>query len=152
MKSKQVILNSKEIKRILKWLKEYYGIKELKIDKGFLKNTKDKIYLISKKISELETQNIRINVIGLYFAKEEKQGYRLSIEGSQIIGPKSTKNIAELNEEQIKAWMRGEDIEYKDELESYVLIKYKKDFYGVGIYKEEKILNYVAKERRIKNI
>ena len=58
----QRILNSKEIKKILNWLKEHYSIKELKIDKAFLQNTKDKIYLISKKISEFEDKNLRINL------------------------------------------------------------------------------------------
>lgn len=148
----QKILNSREVKRILNWLKEHYGIKELKIDKAFLKSTKDRIYLISKKISELETKNLRLNLIGMYFAKEEKNGIRLSIEGSQIIGPKSTKNIVELDEHQINDWIRGQDVKCDANAESFVIIKHKNDFYGVGNYKEGKILNYIPKERRIKKI
>ena len=148
----QKILNSKEIKRILKWLKDHYCIKELKIEKVFLQNTKDKIYLISKKISEMETKNLRINLIGMYFAKQEKNGLRLTIEGSQIIGLKATKNIAVLNKEQIKQWIRGEDIGYQEDLKGFVIIKHENDFYGTGFYKEGKILNYVPKERRIKGL
>ncbi len=148
----QIVLNTREVKRILNWLKEHYGIKELKIDKVFLKSTKDRIYLISKKISELETKNLRINLIGMYFAKEEPKGIRLTIEGSQIIGPKATKNVAELNKEQIKKWIRGEDVDIKEELEGLVIIKYGNDFYGNGVYKDGKILNYIPKERRIKKI
>lgn len=148
----QKVLNTREVKRILNWLKEHYGIKELKIDKAFLKSTKDRIYLISKKLSELDPKNLRINIIGLYFAKLEKNEIRLSIEGSQIIGPKATKNVIEVDEEQIKAWIRGGDISYEAGAEGFVLIKYKNDFFGVGKYKEGKILNYVPKERRIKKI
>jgi len=148
----QKVLNSREVKKILNWLKEHYGIKELKIDKVFLKSTKDRIYLVSKKISELETKNLRLNLIGMYFAKEEKNGVRLSIEGSQIIGPKATKNIAELNKEQINEWIKGQDITGDLKVEGFVIIKHKDDFYGVGNYKEGKILNYIPKERRIKKI
>lgn len=148
----QNILNSKEIKKILNLLKEQYGIKELKIDKAFLKSTKDKLYLVNKKISELEPKSLRINLLGLYFAKEEKNGIRLSIEGSQLIGPKATKNIADFDEEQTKRWMRGEDIDYNGDLEGFVLVKHKNDFYGTGNYKEGKILNYVPKDRRIKRL
>ena len=148
----QRILNSKEIKKILNWLKEHYSIKELKIDKAFLQNTKDKIYLISKKISEFEDKNLRINLIGMYFAKEEKKGIRLSIEGSQIIGSEATKNVIELNKNQLSDWLNGQDVELTADLEGFVIIKHGNDFFGVGNYKEGKILNYVPKERRIKKV
>lgn len=148
----QKVLNTREVKKILKWLKEHYGIKELKIDKAFLKSTKDRLYLISKKVSELETKDLRINLVGMYFAKEDKKGIRLSIEGSQIVGPKAKKNIAKLSKEQMQQWIRGEDIDFKGDLKGFVIIKYGSDFYGTGVYKEGKILNYVPKERRIKKI
>jgi len=145
----QKILNSKEIKKILNWLKEQYGIKELKIDRAFLKNNKDKIFLISKDISELQTRNIRLNLIGMYFAKEVKDGIRLSIEGSQLIGPKAKKNIIDLDEKQLDDWLNGQDVEYETDSKGFVIIRYNNDFYGVGTAKEGKILNYVPKDRRI---
>ena len=148
----QKVLNSKEVKVILNWLKEHYGIKELKIEGTFLKSTKDKIYLSTRKIGELEPKSLRINLIGMYFAKQEKNGVRLSIEGSQLIGPKAIKNVAELNNDQMNSWVRGDDLDYEADLTGFVIIKYKDDFFGVGNYKEGKILNYVPKERRIKKI
>lgn len=148
----QIILNSREVKKILNWLKQQYGIKDLKIPQAFLKSSNDRIYLISKKISELETEKLRINLIGMYFAKEEKNGIRLSIEGSQLIGSKASKNFIELNEKQVSDWTKGMDIEINADVEGFVIIKHSNDFYGVGNYKEGKILNYVPKERRIKKI
>lgn len=148
----QKVLNTREVKKILDWLKEHYGIKELKIDKVFLKSAKDKIYLVSRKVSELETKNLRINLVGMYFAKEEKNGIRLSIEGSQIIGPKATKNVIELGEQQVSNWIKGQDISCDADAEGFVIIKNGKDFYGVGNCKEGKVLNYVPKERRIKKL
>ncbi len=147
------ILNSREKKNILNWLKIQYGIKELKINKIFLKNNKDKIYLINKEITQLDEENLRINLIGMYFAKKEKGSIRLSIEGSQIIGPKATKNIIELNKKQIKEWLQGNSINIVNNyLEGFIILKFKDDFYGIGNYKEGKILNYIPKERRIRNV
>ena len=103
------LLNKKQVSHILNELKGYYGIKELDIDYSFFQN-KDKIYLISKEFRNLNTKDLRINNIGLYFLDIEK-GLRLSIEGSQIIGKKATKNIHELNDQEIREWLRGYDLE-----------------------------------------
>jgi len=148
----QKVLNSKDVKVLLAWLKEHYGIKDLKFDAAFLKSTKDKIYMSTKKISELDAKNLRINLLGMYFAKEEHNGIRLSIEGSQLVGPKASKNVVDLSKEQIAEWIRGEDITLQGDFKGFVIIRCGNDFYGTGNYKEGKILNYVPKERRIKRL
>ena|SRR3989344_7383845 len=142
------LLNKKQVSHILNELKGYYGIKELDIDYSLFQN-KDKIYLISKEFRNLNTKDLRINNIGLYFLDIEK-GLRLSIEGSQIIGKKATKNIHELNDQEIREWLRGYDLECNN-VQGYRLIKYKDDFYGVGFASNNKIKNFVPKSRRLKN-
>ena len=86
----------------------------------------------------------------MYFCDLENE-IRLSIEGSQIIGPKAAKNVVEINEEQTKEWLKGEDLEIdgKSNYSGFVIIKHNADFLGTGKYKENKILNYVSKSRRI---
>lgn len=143
------ILTKRQVNQILNELKEYYGVKELEIDYSFFQN-KDKIYLISKDIRNLNAKDLRINNMGLYFLDIEK-GLRLSIEGSQIIGKKATNNIHELNDKEIKGWLRGYDLDCKD-IQGYKLIKYRDDFYGVGFASNNKIKNFVPKSRRIKNV
>lgn len=143
-------LDKKQINKILNNLKEYYDIKELKLDYAFLQNNKYKIYLISKDINKINTNNLRVNGLGLYFLNISK-GLRLSIEGSQIIGKKATKNIHEINDKELKDWLRGYDLDCKN-TEGYKLIKNKDDFYGVGFAKENKIKNYIPRYRRIKNL
>ena len=143
-------LDKKQIEKIIKELKEDYGIKELKLDYAFYINNEDKVYLISKDIKNLDTKDLRINGLGLYFLNMSK-GLRLSIEGSQIIGKKATKNVHEVNETEIKEWLKGYDLDCKD-LKGYQIIKYKNDFYGMGHAKDNKIKNFVPKYRRIKNV
>ena len=143
------ILLKKEIRRIIDELRDYYGIKKLELDYLFLQN-KDKVYLISKDFKRLNSKNLRINNLGLYFLNIEK-GFRLSIEGSQIIGKKATKNIYTLNDQELKDWLRGYDLECK-EVHGYQIIKDKNDFYGIGSASNGKMKNFIPKSRRIKNV
>lgn len=145
------ILNRKEIKRFLNNLKEQFGISSLDLDYIFLKTLKDKIFIVSKDLAKLDLKNFkRINSIGLYFAKIEVDGIRLSIEGSQILGKKITKNILEL--ENPTEWLLGRDIENKSDLRGYVLVKHKDDFLGTGKASETKISNFIPKIRRISEV
>ena len=143
------ILNSKEIKRILELIENQWGSK-IKLDYGFLQNSKNRVFLITKDISKIDASKLRINSAGMYFCEIGKQGIRLSIEGSQIVGPKATKNIVELNDEETKKWFKGEDLEKEcKECSGFAILKHKNYFLGCGKYINGKILNYVGKTRRI---
>ncbi|MBI2664256.1 hypothetical protein HYX10_02840 [Candidatus Woesearchaeota archaeon] len=103
------VLNSKRIKEIARMLQEQWGYTDA-IESGFLQKDND-VFLITKDIGAIDLRKLNINTLGLYFAELRHNALRLSIEGSQIIGPKAAKNVAELNDEQIKQWLKGEDIE-----------------------------------------
>jgi len=147
--AKYKLLNRKAIKEILALIKQQWGA-EIDLDYAVLQDTKNKIYLINKKIAEIDLDKLRVNSMGIYFGLITNNELRLSIEGSEIIGPQAKKNIIELTEEQKKAWLRGEDIEFNHNDETFVLLKYNFDFLGTGKYKQGKILNYVPKERRLR--
>ncbi|MBI2652951.1 hypothetical protein HYX00_05795 [Candidatus Woesearchaeota archaeon] len=143
------ILNNKEIKEILELIGRQWGAK-IKLDYGFLKNNKNRIFIISKDISRIDISKLRLNSVGMYFCEVDNAGIRLSIEGSQIVGPKATKNIVELNEEETKKWFKGEDLEKQcQNCNGFVILKNKNDFLGNGKYANGRILNYVGKTRRI---
>jgi NOL1/NOP2/fmu family ribosome biogenesis protein len=72
----------------------------------------------------------------------------LSIEGSQIIGPKCNKNILELKDEQRELWVKGYDLDIDGDL-GFVIIKNKDDFLGCGKLRNNKLYNYVPKSRRL---
>jgi len=137
--------NNKKIKEFHKKLKEQFGFQE-KLNYIFL-SKKDKIYLVSKELDNFSLENMNINTIGLYIAKQELSGIRLSIEGSQLIGPKSTKNVLKLKDP--TDWMQGKDIITDKNFKNIVIINHKKDFLGSGIYKKNKILNFIPKSRRL---
>ncbi len=141
-------LNSKEKKLIYKQLKDQFGHNE-KIDAIMLISTKNKIYLLSQDYAHLDVSKLNINNKAMYFAKQEKDGLRMSIEGSQYIS--ATKNVYEVTKKEAFDWMQGEDISREGE-NSYALIKYKNDILGCGMLRDNNIRNMISKERRLHSV
>jgi len=143
------ILNSKEIKEIHSMIEKQWNA-NIKLDYGFLQNNKNRVFIINRDISKIDFSKLRLNSVGMYFCEIDSKGIRLSIEGSQIVGPKAAKNVVELNEDETRKWFKGEDLELEcKDCSGFVILKNKKDFLGTGKYKEGKILNYVGKTRRV---
>ena len=142
------ILNNKEIKEILEMVEEQWEAK-IKLDYGLLKNNKNRVFIISKDISRIDVSKLRLNSVGMYFCEIDSKGIRLSIEGSQLIGPKATKNVVELDEVETRKWFKGEDLEKKGDYSGFLIIKHNNDFLGTGKYVNGRILNYVGKTRRV---
>ena len=141
-------LDSKEKKLFLRKLKDQFDF-SVKIEDNLLRSDKGKIFLISKDVSKVDFKDLRVNSVGMYLGRDDKE-IRLSIEGSQLIGPKAKKNVHPVNEREMENWMAGDEIDCNEEYEGFVILKYNDDFIGCGKYSNRKILNYVPKERRIK--
>ena len=151
MKKSLRILNSKERKLILNSIEDQYGIK-WKTSLTFLQNRKDKVYVIDSSFAELDLSQLKIDSMGNYFGTVHEDGFRLSIEGSQLIGPGAEKNVVLVSKELMRDWLKGKDLQFDSLEESgYVIIKFEKDFLGTGKVKgkEPIIMNFVPKTRRI---
>ncbi|MBS3125247.1 hypothetical protein J4464_02110 [Candidatus Woesearchaeota archaeon] len=143
-------LSQKEIKAILQLLEQQFGYHE-KLPYVFARSEKNKVYIINEDIKNLDINHIRMNSVGMYFGEILEDGIRLSIEGSQMIGPHAQLNITLLDDREMQEWLRGEDIPNHFGLRGYTLIRHKGDFLGCGKATENKILNYVPKTRRIRS-
>ena len=130
-------------------------------DYGVMFNEKKrKLYIVSKDVEMIVgfEGELRIDSVGLYFGELMKEGLlRLSIEGSQLVGRDAKKNVVDFDEEQIRKWINGQDVEVEGvSSREFVLIRHRGDFYGCGkvVEREGKVvvLNFVPKARRIKNI
>ncbi|MDP3027515.1 MAG: hypothetical protein Q8N63_07455 [Nanoarchaeota archaeon] len=146
------IIYSSEKKKILEKLNEQYGISKLPY--LLLKFGEDKIRIYSGSLSneELNTlaANLRIENIGLYFAKQEKDGIRLTLDGIQVLKEQITKNIFELTDKQAEEWLRGFDLDVKTG-RGFKILKNNNEFLGCGKSTGDRIANFVPKERRVKN-
>ena len=155
-------MNKKQIKPVLEAIKTQWNA-DIKLDYAFLQNEKGKVFIINKEFADIDLEKLNINSLGLYLGFIKNNRLRLSIEGSQLVGPKAKKNIIELTDSQIQDWLKGEDIETNNKSEEFVLIKNNKDFFGTGKIKphevvpktkgfraEGYILNFIPKGRRLK--
>lgn len=144
-------LTSKELKPILALLKEQWGFEQT-LNYAFILSDKERIYIINRAVEMIDFSKLRINSLGLYFAEFRNNELRLSIEGAQLIGTHATKNVVEINHDELKQWLRGEDLEKQSDVQGFVIIKYGNDFLGCGKIKEGKLLNFVPKARRLMTI
>jgi NOL1/NOP2/fmu family ribosome biogenesis protein len=110
-----------------------------------------KYYVATREVEPyFDKKKIRIERIGVYFGQDLHGELRLSIEGSQMIGPHATRNVIELTPAQRDDWMLGKDVMLADELpQQFHIIRCGSDFLGSGKCKKGVLLNYVPKERYI---
>ncbi|MEM0100765.1 MAG: hypothetical protein QXI49_06645 [Candidatus Methanomethylicaceae archaeon] len=109
-------------------------------------------YVTSRRVYAFKGCDLGLKFVrkGIHFGTLEKDGIRLSIEGSFIVGKIAKKNILEIDDENAIKWLRGEDLEVNRELHGYYIVKWKEYFLGCGKASNGKLRNFVPKERRIK--
>ncbi len=146
-------LRSKEVKQLMIRVKDQWcaDFLDLSQDYTFFQN-KDKIYILSRDVAEVAFEKLRINNAGLYILEDKNNELRLSVEGSQILGPKTNKNIIELTKEELVEWLKGNDLDKKGDNQGFVIIKHNKDFFGSGKFKENRLLNFLPKIRRLNEV
>jgi len=146
------ILNKKEKAEIEKKLSEQFGIE--KIQGILVMRGQERVFLFSGNLSEEGVRLLErctfIERIGIYFAKLVDGQVKLSIEGSQILKDQIKKNIFELDEKQAEEWMKGHELPIKTGTHGFLIMKHGEDFLGTGKASEEKIGNFIPKNRRLK--
>ncbi len=138
------------MKEITSLLSSQFGFGEWDKELMLVKR-RDKLWVVQKKALEQDISNMRAELVGVYFGTLERSGLRLSIEGSQLVGPKSSENIVQIDGEQLHDWLRGFDLDV--EISSvYVLLKHGTNFVGCGKRKGNQVMNTVPKSRRIRKL
>ena len=147
-----MILNENHKKEIEKSLENQFGIK--KILGTLIKRGKDRIYFYQGSLAEKEiielTLTFPVEGVGVYIGRFEKNDFKLSIEGTQLLKDQITKNIFELNDNQVESWMLGQELNVKSGKKGLLVMKHEEDFLGCGKASEEKIGNFIPKSRRLK--
>lgn len=146
-------MNKEEIRYLEMVLKKNYG-SEIKFEDNLFKSSKEKIWIVSKKAFSINFKKFRINSLGLYLGRLKKnEKIQLSVEGSQLVGKKAKKNIVIIDEKNLIKFLQGFDFKPKKlidcEKNNFVLIKFKEDFVGTGILRENYVENILPKARRI---
>ena len=140
----------------------YYGI--TKIPFLLVNSGKEKIRGYTGNLSKEEliklNKEIGIEILGLYLlhSYEGDDSLRLSFDGIYALKDQITKNIIELEDKQAEEFLKGRDlvltnddkIKFKNEPKGFKIIKHKNEFIGSAKLSEERLLNYMPKERRLR--
>jgi NOL1/NOP2/fmu family ribosome biogenesis protein len=151
---KMKILGKKEIESIERTVEKNYGA-EIDLKQFLVLETfEEKIWLVTKYLLNLDFNRLQINSVGMNFGKLKRNDkINLTVEGSQIVGPKATKNTCILNEENAKKFMQGSDVkpdgDINCEYHNFSIIKFGEDILGSSLLNEEGIKNLLPKSRRI---
>ncbi len=174
-RNKVNFLNSREIKELNQRLKEQHGCSFEDCEKErdgyrmrgvFLRGGKDKIFMTNEYVGNIDISKLRVDKVGLYVCTDDDFGLRLSLEGSQILGPHANKNVITLDDKQCGEWLQGKEVELREEqiapkgddaTESdrakVFIVKHnahgRDDFMGASKLRGNILLNCVPKERRV---
>jgi len=139
------MMKNDAIRRAFQLLKEQFGVEESELEFKLRERGRGKLYAF-KECPQLGDAGAEKHA-GIYFGKLEKDGLRLSIEGSFLVGAKARRGVLNLSDEEARKWLRGEDLESK--VKGYVILKWRSYFLGCGKGNGKFIKNFVPKERRL---
>ncbi len=133
--------------RLLSALRERFGIGDVPARLTLLTSAK-RARLVSREA--LEFLDVAA-VAGVYAARETPFGIHLSIEGAALLGPLAEKNVVEIPEDLVDAWMSGSDLQV-GKLPGVepgpVILRCGEVYLGSGIYDGRRIRNMVSRSRR----
>lgn len=146
------IYDSRRRKRLLEQLHDRFGIKD--VPKFLFETGKEKIRGFSGDLTIDELYGLaritNIEFLGLYlFRADDERSVRMSFDACLLFAEQISKNILELNDEQLKTWMKGDNLPF-DVAKGMYIVRHKGDFFGCAIYDGEKLMNFVPKERRLR--
>ncbi len=140
-------LNAKEKKEFLAECEGQFGCSPSR-DLVYFQTNQEDVFIITRDIERVDTGKLRVNSMGLYIA-EWHNGVRLGIEGSELLGSCATKSVVELNDQEVIAWVKGEDVYRDDVKRGIMIIKHGEDFLGCARATEGRLINHFPKARRI---
>jgi NOL1/NOP2/fmu family ribosome biogenesis protein len=148
-RKREQTINPGQIKEeVLIYLEERFGLSRSLFDSyGLYLAPKGKVYLGPRKAPA----NIRIVTIGLHIARAEG-AIKPTTNLFQVFGDRITKNVVSLAKEQVKDFVRGNDIQLPDtagQSDGYVHVRYLDYDLGCAHLKGKGLKNMVPKAKRI---
>ena len=90
------ILRSKEVRAIKSQLMEQWGWAPEK-NYVWIETGRGRLYIVNRELGDLDFEKLKVEHPGLYFCTKQKDALRLSLDGSQIVGPHDVNIVNEIN-------------------------------------------------------
>ena len=107
-----------------------------------------RIRIISEAAYQLRHLARKVELAGLYLGELGPNGFRLSLDGAQLLGPRATKQVVSLTSAQAEAWLGGESVDIEDSRSGYVIVRHESDILGCGSLSGGRLHNFLPKDRR----
>ena len=145
------VLDAGERKYFELRLKRQYGVDKAFEDLILIKAGQGRVGAVTKKAFEVAKRLKKVQQVGVYVAKISKGDVILSIEGSQMLNGKITKNVIDLDEEGAERWMKAEVMPAQGTWEGKYLVGRCGDLYlgSSRITRDGKLYPQIAKWRRV---
>ncbi len=146
-------LSKGEVQELKKLLERTYGVSGDFLEKKLILGggAKKRIWVASPDVAKVDLSAFRVVSVGLYVGRIDRGKLKLSIEGAQMVGPKATKNVVELDEKSLEDYLRGASVQPKRTIDceegSYVILKCGDDYAGGGMFKNGRVINNLPKGR-----
>ena len=150
--------SNKPIGVFLDYLVERFGIrKEIFSDYNF-DTDRERISIFSASVAGKNLGGLRIKSIGLragrYFkdVRNNRTKLKISTDFAQMFGRYANKNILQINDDEVRKYIRGSDLEnvcVSNIEEGEIIIKWNENVMGVGNYGQGRIKNQIPKKKRI---
>jgi len=145
-------LRKKEIDNIKELLLENYGFVMPNSWKLYYLG-KCKVWVLKEEFFNLPLEKFNVETMGFYLCHYERDIFRLSIQGAQIVGKKASKNVLDISLKDAWELIRGFDIDKETGLNAtYIILKSPIGIIGVGKNHKVKVLCQIKKNRRIRNL
>jgi len=149
------ILDKDEVKKFQEIVdKNYKSSFELK-DFGVMLGSEERIWLAARDVFSFDFSKLPVNSIGMNFGKLKRNGkFRLTIEGSQLVGRTAERNVAIVSDNDAESFLRGEDVNILQAIDceehTFVILKTESGIIlGSALFAEGKMKNLLPKSRRI---
>jgi NOL1/NOP2/fmu family ribosome biogenesis protein len=145
-------LRKKEVDKIKNLLLNVYGFK---MPKSWLLYYlgKNKVWVLKEDFFDLTISKLNVEVMGFYLCHYERNIFRLSILGAQLVGKTATDNVLDISLKDAWNLIRGFDIDKVTNLSAtYIILRSPIGIIGVGKNHKIKVLCQIKKNRRVRNL
>lgn len=140
------------IKDFLGFLEERFGLQKEAFSGFSFYEGPDKIYIFSQDLPSKDLAGLKIVQTGIVAGRVfgDRERFKPTTNLLQIFGRFATRNFVELEESEKEDFIRGLDIDGVFEVdEGFVIVKFREDVLGCGLYSGGKLKNQIPKSRRL---
>lgn len=145
-------LTRRELRRVNDLVERAYGARFEEDGHHYFTRKRD-LYRVSKDLERVDIDRIDEVFAGLYLGEILDETVRLSVEGSQILGPSAQHRVLELDEDEWFGWLERHDVaseRFAEMDEGFYLVRNARgDFFGSGLLKDSTLKSWIPKGRAV---